>query len=46
MAYILPYEREDSSKFWYEVGTVGKDLENWDKKVGIKHYLLFEMKFG
>ena len=45
LAYILPYEREDGSKSWCEVGTAGKDLENWGKKFGIKHYLLFEMKF-
>ena len=45
LAYILPYEREDGSKSWCEVGTTGKDLENWGKKFGIKHYLLFEMKF-
>jgi len=45
LAYILPYEREDGSKSWCEVGTSGKDVENWGKKFGIKHYLLFEMKF-
>ncbi len=45
LAYILPYEREDGSKSWCEVGTSGKDIENWGKKFGIKHYLLFEMKF-
>ncbi|MFD1063413.1 hypothetical protein ACFQ1Q_09170 [Winogradskyella litorisediminis] len=45
LAYILPYEREDGSKSWCEVGTAGKDLENWGTKFGIKHYLLFEMTF-
>ncbi|MDO1499968.1 hypothetical protein Q2T40_07475 [Winogradskyella maritima] len=45
LAYILPYEREDGSKSWCEVGTAGKDLENWGKRFGIEHYLLFEMKF-
>ncbi|TCK66774.1 hypothetical protein DFQ05_2048 [Winogradskyella wandonensis] len=45
LAYILPYEREDGSKSWCEVGTAGKDLENWGSKFGIKHYLLFEMTF-
>lgn len=45
LAYILPYEREDGSKSWCEFGSAGKDLENWGKKFGIKHYLLFEMKF-
>lgn len=45
LADILPYEREDGSKSWCEVGTSGKEIENWGKKFGIKHYLLFEMKF-
>ena len=45
LAYILPYQREDGSKSWCDVGTSGKDIENWGKKFGIKHYLLFEMKF-
>lgn len=45
LAYILPYERGDGSSSWCEVGTAGKDVENWGKKFEIKHYLLFEMKF-
>ncbi|MBY0542976.1 MAG: hypothetical protein K2P75_06210 [Sphingobacteriaceae bacterium] len=45
MAVILPYQRADGSKSWCEVGSSGKDIENWGKKFGIKHYLLFEMKF-
>jgi len=45
LAYILPYEREDGSKSWCEVGTAGEDIEKWGEKFGIKHYLLFEMKF-
>ena len=45
MASILPYERADGSKSWCEVGSNGKDIENWGKKFGVKHYLLFEMKF-
>ncbi len=45
LAYILPYEREDGSKSWCEVGTSGDDIEKWGEKFGIKHYLLFEMKF-
>lgn len=45
MAVILPYQLPDGSKSWCEVGTNGKDIENWGKKYGIKHYLLFEMKF-
>ena len=45
LAYILPYKREDGSSSWCEVGTSGGDIENWGKKFGIEHYLLFEMKF-
>ena len=45
LAYILPYEREDGSKSWCEVGTSGDAIEKWGEKFGIKHYLLFEMKF-
>lgn len=45
LAYILPYEREDGSKSWCDVGSSGKDIENWGKKFGIEHYVLFEMKF-
>ena len=44
MAYILPYKRKDGSSSWCEVGSSGKDIENWGKKFGIKHFLLFEMK--
>ena len=45
LAYILPYEREDGSKSWCEVGTSGDTIETWGEKFGIEHYLLFEMKF-
>lgn len=45
LAYILPYEMEDGSKSWCEVGSSGKDIENWGEKFGIKHYILFEMQF-
>jgi len=45
MSMILPYKRADGSKSWCEVGSSGKDIENWGKKFGIKHYLLFEMIF-
>jgi hypothetical protein len=45
MAYILPYQRPDGSKSWCDVGGSGKDIENWGKKFGVKHYLLFELKF-
>lgn len=45
LAYILPYEREDGSKSWCEVGTSGDSIEKWGDEFGIEHYLLFEMKF-
>lgn len=45
LAYILPYEREDGSKSWCDVGTSGDSIEKWGEKFGIEHYLLFEMKF-
>lgn len=45
LSYTLPHEREDGSKSWCEVGTSGRDVENWGDKFGIKHYLIFEMKF-
>jgi hypothetical protein len=45
LGYILPYEREDGSKSWCDVGTAGDSIEEWGKKFGIKHYLLFEMIF-
>jgi len=45
MAMILPYKRKDGSKSWCEVGSNAKDIENWGKRYGVKHYLLFEMKF-
>lgn len=45
LAYILPYEREDGSLSWCDVGTSGDKVEEWGSKFGIKHYLLFEMKF-
>jgi hypothetical protein len=42
--YILPYEK-DGYKFWCAVDDSGKNVENWGKEFGIKHYLIFEMKF-
>jgi len=44
LAYILPYEK-DGSKYWCAVESSGKNIENWGKEFGIKHYLVFEMKF-
>lgn len=45
LTYILPYDKGNGTKSWCDVGTDGKDIENWGKKFGIKHYLIFEMKF-
>ena len=45
LAYILPYEK-DGAKYWCAVESSGKDIENWGKKFGIKHYIIFEMCFG
>ncbi|WP_179335257.1 hypothetical protein [Winogradskyella costae] len=45
LAYIIPYEREDGSLSWCDVGTSGDKVEEWGEKFGIKHYLLFEIKF-
>ncbi len=44
LAYILPYEK-DGYKYYCAVENSGKDIENWGKEFGIKHYLVFEMKF-
>jgi hypothetical protein len=44
LAYILPYEK-DGGKYWCAVESSGKDIENWGKEFGIKHYLVFEMIF-
>ncbi len=44
-AYILPYHRDDNSASYCDVGSSGKDIENWGKKFGIKHYLIFELEF-
>ena len=44
LAYMLPYEKE-GAKYWCAVESSGKDIENWGKEYGIKHYLVFEMIF-
>ena len=36
LAYILPYEREDGTKSWCDVGTSGGDLEKWGEKCKMK----------
>ncbi len=44
-AYILPYEDKQGNKFWCAVESSGKDIESWGREFGIKHYILFEMRF-
>jgi hypothetical protein len=44
-AYILPYE-EDGWKMYCAVAQSGAKVEDWGKRFKIKHYLIFEMKFG
>lgn len=43
-AYILPYER-NGQKMYCEVDKHGKDINSWGAKFGIKHYIIFEIKF-
>ena len=42
MAMILPYEREDGSKSWCEVGSNGKDIENWEKSMALN--IIYSLK--
>lgn len=44
LVYLLPYEK-DGDKYWCAVENSGKNIENWGKEFGIKHYLVFEMIF-
>lgn len=44
-AYILPYEDKSGYKSWCAVESSGKDIENWGKEFGLRHYILFEMIF-
>lgn len=43
-AYILPYEK-NGWKFYCAVDSSGKNVENWGKEFGIKHYIIYEMIF-
>lgn len=43
-AYILPYEK-DGWKLYCAVDSSGKNVENWGKEFGIKHYIIYEMIF-
>lgn len=44
LVYMLPYEK-DGMKYYCAVESSGKKIETWGKEFGIKHYLIFEMKF-
>ena len=44
LVYMLPYEK-DNMKHYCAVEGSGKAIETWGKEFGIKHYLIFEMKF-
>ena len=44
LAYILPYEKNGVLS-WCAVENSGGNVLNWGKEFGIKHYLVFEMKF-
>jgi hypothetical protein len=44
LAYILPYEKNGVLS-WCAVENSGENVLNWGKEFGIKHYLVFEMKF-
>lgn len=43
-AYILPYEK-NGWKLYCAVDSSGKDVENWGKEFGIKHYMIYEILF-
>lgn len=43
-AYILPYEK-DGWLMYCAVDQSGEKVEDWGKKFGIKHYLIYEMTF-
>ncbi len=45
MAYIMPYQREDGGYSYCDVGSAGKDIDNWGDKFGIEHYIIFEADF-
>ena len=45
LAYIMPYKRDDGGYSYCDVGSSGKDIDNWGKKFGIEHYIIFEANF-
>ena len=49
MVYMLPYEVKiegvGTMQQYCAVEDSGKEIETWGKEFGIKHYLVFEMKF-
>ena len=44
LAYMLPYEEKGWKKYC-AVEDSGVDVENWGKRFGIEHYLVFQMEF-
>ena len=44
MVNMLPYV-EGNTRHYCKVADSGEKIEDWGKKFGIKHYLVFEMKF-
>ena len=49
LVYMLPYETEIENvgimQQYCAVENSGKEIETWGKEFGIKHYLIFEIKF-
>jgi len=49
LVYMLPYEKEIGNgsimRQYCAVEDSGKEIETWGKEFGIKHYLVFKMKF-
>jgi hypothetical protein len=44
LAYMLPAQ-QGNIQYYCAVANSGKEVETWGKEFGIKHYLVFEMKF-
>ena len=44
MVYMLPYVSGNTRQYC-AVENSGEEIESWGEKFGIKHYLVFEMKF-
>lgn len=44
LVYTLPFEM-NGNLWWGNVNVCGRDIDNWGKRFGIKHYVVFEMEF-